>query len=232
MVDAYWFGQREENGLVYAGNGTEPGWRDGEDRTVAHPERIRMAVWGYHAATSWLRALRCATGPIACRVQLEAVAREDDILVGPRRVLLCHVDASHELRLFAADTAERALMRERTAGREPDPRSWRAVEAARKYAREEIDDAALRAAADAAGDVYVATYATVDGPDAAANAAAGAAAGAAYAAAAGAAADAAANANAIYAAACAGAAYASAEREWQAERLAYWIDLAFARVGR
>lgn len=34
-------------------------------------------------------------------------------------------------RLFASDCAERALLRERGAGREPDPRSWRAVAVAR-----------------------------------------------------------------------------------------------------
>lgn len=38
------------------------------------------------------------------------------------------------LRLFACDCAERALTREHDAGREPDPRSWAAVEVARKYA--------------------------------------------------------------------------------------------------
>lgn len=41
-------------------------------------------------------------------------------------------------RLFAADCAERALLRERVARREPDPRSWEAVAAARQFVRGEI----------------------------------------------------------------------------------------------
>jgi RimJ/RimL family protein N-acetyltransferase len=36
------------------------------------------------------------------------------------------------LREFAADCAERALLRERAAGREPDPRSWAAIAVARE----------------------------------------------------------------------------------------------------
>lgn len=36
-------------------------------------------------------------------------------------------------RHFACDCADRALQRERRAGREPDPRLWAAVEAARAY---------------------------------------------------------------------------------------------------
>ena len=50
------------------------------------------------------------------------------------------------LRLFAADCAERALLRERTAGREPDSRSWAAVEVARRYARGEATRDDLAAA--------------------------------------------------------------------------------------
>jgi hypothetical protein len=50
--------------------------------------------------------------------------------------------------------AERALAREREEGREPDPRSWAAIEARRAWLRGEIDDKALRAARDAAGDAW------------------------------------------------------------------------------
>jgi hypothetical protein len=64
------------------------------------------------------------------------------------------------LRLFACACAERALKRERNAGREPDARSWEAVKTSRRYARgkataEELAAAwaAARAAAwDAARD--------------------------------------------------------------------------------
>lgn len=147
MIDAYWFAEREKNGRVYTALGHEPGWRDGEERTVRHAERVRMNTWGYHAADSWLHALADAPGPIACRVRLEVTERtEDGRLVGPRCMLVAHVDASHELRLFAADCAERALLYEREAGREPDPRSVAAIEAARAYVRGEIDAQALAAA--------------------------------------------------------------------------------------
>ena len=65
-------------------------------------------------------ALRDMRVPIGDRIWLGITLLDD-----PRR------------RLFACDCAERALSRERDAGREPDPRSWAAVEIARRYARGE-----------------------------------------------------------------------------------------------
>ena len=208
MIDAYWFGAREENGLVYAGKGNELGWRDGEERTVTKPERIEMCSWGYHAARSWLDALKNAPGPVACRVQLEVADFHNGKMVGPRRKLITHVDASRELRLFAADCAERVLLRERKAGREPDKRSWAAVEAARAFARGEIDMDALRNAANAAYRAANAANAAYD----AANAA-----NAAYAA-----------NDAIYTANAANAAYA-VDQKWLQERLDCWMEQAFLR---
>ena len=58
---------------------------------------------------------------------------------------------SPRLRLFATDCAEWALLRERAAGRESDPRSWTAVECARAYARGRATAEELVAAWDAAG---------------------------------------------------------------------------------
>jgi hypothetical protein len=58
-----------------------------------------------------------------------------------------------DLRMLAADYATAALRCEQEVGREPDQRSWNAVEVARRYARGEIREAALveaRAAAWAA----------------------------------------------------------------------------------
>ena len=55
------------------------------------------------------------------------------------------------LRLFVADCAERALLRERFDGREPDVRSWNAVEVTRKYARGTATAEELSAARSAAG---------------------------------------------------------------------------------
>ena len=43
-------------------------------------------------------------------------------------------------RLFACDCAERALQRERDAGREPDMRSWEAVAVSRRYANGQATD--------------------------------------------------------------------------------------------
>lgn len=60
-------------------------------------------------------------------------------------------------RMFAADCAERALSRERKAGREPDSRSWKAVEVARRFATGDATAAklasAMCAARKAAGEV-------------------------------------------------------------------------------
>ena len=107
------------------------------------------------------------------------------------------------LRLFACDCAERALERERKAGRKPHADSWKVIEVARRFAdgkatNEELKAARSAAAAAYAAAAYAAAYADAD------------AAAAAYAAAAYAASNAASNA--------AAAAYA-AERRWQVERL-------------
>jgi hypothetical protein len=53
-------------------------------------------------------------------------------------------------RELACDCVERALERERAAGREPDARSWAAVEVARRYARGEVTADELAAAWNAA----------------------------------------------------------------------------------
>ena len=235
MIDAYWFARREDSdGLVYAGNGNEPGWRDGEERTVDRPEDVEMCSWGYHAADSWLHSLWYAKGPIACRVRLAVIDRANDgKFVGPRRTLVSHVDASHELRLAAADFAERALLCERKAEREPDLRLWRAVAAIRQYAMGEISNEALQEAADAAADVavaadaaFVAAFNVSDVTNASVSATVAAAINAVFIAAANA-------VSAPYHAAYAAIGYVAAtdveERSWQSDRLNFWIDRAFAR---
>ena len=128
--------------------------------------------------------------------------------------------SARTLRLFAADCAERALLRERKAGRKPDARSWAAVQAARDYAEGRIDRTALRAAAAAAYDAYAAAAAAYAAYDAAYAAAydAYAAADAAHAAA-----DAAARAAADALADAVAAAYDDAEREWQGARLLAYL---------
>jgi hypothetical protein len=118
-------------------------------------------------------------------------------------VLRCCLDARTQ-RLFACDCAERALERERTAGREPDARSWAAVKVSRRYAVEYATEQELGAA-------YSAAYST-------ANAATHiAAADATYAAAAAAFA-----ANAAAYAAAGFSAHADSERAWQLDRAVYY----------
>ena len=78
-------------------------------------------------------ALRDSRVPIDDRVWLGITLLDD-----PRR------------RLFACDCAEWSLGRERDAGHELDPRSWAAVEVARRYARGEATDEELAAARDSA----------------------------------------------------------------------------------
>src|SRR5690606_37698827 len=87
-------------------------------------------------------------------------------------------------RLFAADCAEAALLGERMSGREPDERSWAAVDAARRFARGEIKSAALSAARAVRAAAWAARAAAAATATAAAWAAAWAAAEAAAAAAA------------------------------------------------
>ena len=114
-------------------------------------------------------------------------------------------------RLFAADCAERALERERAAGREPHPDSWRAIAVARRYANSKATPQELAAAAAAAAyAAYAATAAYAAAYDAAHDAA-----HAAY--------DAAHDARAATYAATTAAAYA-AERQWQTTRLWEYLD--------
>jgi hypothetical protein len=69
-----------------------------------------------------------------------AVLREDLI---PSKIL-------HE---FACREAHRALMAERKAGREPDPRSWAAIQIKRQWLRDAATDAQLAAALSAVWSV-------------------------------------------------------------------------------
>ena len=89
----------------------------------------------------------CAPALWVAEYDGEAIVQSDKRVVERARVVR-RVETWTETsaRLFAADCAERALIRERAAGREPDARSWAAIDAARAYARGEIDDAARAAA--------------------------------------------------------------------------------------
>ena len=141
--------------------------------------------------------------------------------------LSCRTLPPREARLFAADCACRSLTHERKVGREPDPRSWRAVEVARDHAlgKASDEDLACAHAADAAdaaasASAYAAAAAAAAASDS--SSAYAAAAAAAYAADAASAAAAAA-AYAASAAAASRAAY-DAECAEQVKRLLGLLD--------
>ena len=86
---------------------------------------------------------------IPARDRLWAVLREELV---PATIL-------HE---FMCWCAEQALVREREAGREPDPRSWAAIEAKRAWLRGEIDGKVLAAAWEAAAEWVVVAWEVVE----------------------------------------------------------------------
>ena len=80
----------------------------------------------------------------------EPEQRDTTKQVSRTRKLLRAVNVATELRLFACDCSERALLREREQGREPDERRWRAIETSRAFARGEATIEELSTAYDAA----------------------------------------------------------------------------------
>jgi hypothetical protein len=60
---------------------------------------------------------------------------------------------------FACRVAENALLKERKAGREPDARSWKALEVKRKWLKGEATDSELAAAREAAWAAWAAAWA-------------------------------------------------------------------------
>jgi len=98
------------------------------------------------------------------RISNRAVARLDIPAADRLWALLVYM-TPQEQRLFACDCAERALTRERKAGREPDKRSWQAIEVSRRYARGGATDEELATAESAAraaawgAAMYAAMYA-------------------------------------------------------------------------
>src|SRR5690606_8005909 len=170
---------------VHGGDGRYPDvgqWTEHLD-----PQQLEPCVYGYHLTRGpqvlgWLGptlyvAEACPDHPpvddghklVTCRVRLvRRLDRWDKTTA----------------RLFAADCAEAALLGERASGREPDERSWAAVDAARRFARGEIKSAALSAARAVRAAAWAARAAAAATAKAAAWAAAWAAAEAAAAAAA------------------------------------------------
>ena len=114
---------------------------------------IELCRNGMHASARALDALEYAPGEIVCYVRLEGELQHDTTKsVGRSRTVLWMVDASDTLHEFACWCAAQALSRERDAGREPDARSWAAIEAKRRWLAHEISDDELAAARAAASD--------------------------------------------------------------------------------
>jgi hypothetical protein len=143
-----------------AGSGSEGPWAVGEERTCKGT--IELCHSGYHSSPTLLQALNYAPGTMACIVEISQPLHHDkDKQVSRRRKLVAAVNVRMELLTWAADCAERALVREREAGREPDRRSWAAIEVLRRYVagnatEEDVRNAVATAANTAA---YAAAYA-------------------------------------------------------------------------
>ena len=179
-----------------SGQGNELPWPEGEERTITG--KLVLCERGYHSSPTPWHALAFAPGPVLCLVEIsEPVARETDKQVSATRKLVKAVNIDRELRLFAADEAERVLyLFERQFPGDDRPR--KAIQVARDCANGQIGVAAgaarvaaraartaARAAARAAGAaeaawVAAAAWAAGDAAaawDAAAAEAAGVAAG-------------------------------------------------------
>jgi len=133
-----------------SGHGNEEPWAIGERREVAGD--LKLCANGYHWSKDWYDALDYAQGNVAAIVEVPSRGNKTDKTKGCSRwqKLVAAVNVERELRLFACECAERALNREREQGREPDARSWAAIDAARRYANGEATRAELDAARDAA----------------------------------------------------------------------------------
>ena len=119
--------------------------------TYTSEGKLELCANGMHASVRAIDALQYAPGAIICRVELSGeVLTAPDKLCARHRKVLWMADATNILHEFACWCAEQALTREREAGREPDARSWAAVEAKRRWLKGEITGDELSAARDAA----------------------------------------------------------------------------------
>ncbi len=113
----------------------------GETLVYEGQEPIKLCKRGLHASTKILHTLGYAPGTTISRVRLSGeIIRGENKLVAIERTCLWSFDATYILITFAADCAERALLRERKEGREPDPRCFEAIEAARKFVKDPSEE--------------------------------------------------------------------------------------------
>ena len=92
---------------------------------------LSMCTHGLHASIRAIDALQYAPGSVVSLVECGGdIEQGDDKLVcSERRVIACD-DVARELRLWAADCAETALM----VSEVEDARSWRALDVVRDFA--------------------------------------------------------------------------------------------------
>ena len=177
---------------------------EGETLSISAARRVTPGAFGLHApaarrvtpcefglhASEWLvDAIKFASGPILCLVEVWGdIARHgDDIIAGRHRKVLEMHDVTRDLREYACDVAQFALENELSFGRDVDPRSYDAIATARAFASgdaslQDLDTAAHAAAHAADGAASAATaYAAAACAARAAYAAAHAASEAAYA---------------------------------------------------
>jgi len=102
---------------------------------------------GMHGSARLIDALRYASGPIVCRVEIDGDVIEGKYkLCGRRRTVLWMVDATQILHEFACRCAEDAL----ALVERPDERSVAAIDAKRAWLDGKITDEEMASASDAA----------------------------------------------------------------------------------
>lgn len=141
---AYWFAMADKQGRAYSPNKPDEKWTVGQARTLNG--EIIPCRYGFHGSSTLWQALDYAPGPLACKVELSGtIVQEHDKLAASQKTLLAAVNVERELRLFAADCAERVLhIFELEYPHDDRPR--KAIAAARDYADGRIDYAAMAAA--------------------------------------------------------------------------------------
>jgi hypothetical protein len=125
--------------------------RVGQTLTAEGP----LELWGngLHASQRALDALQYAEGTTICRVELSGEILEgQDRLCAQHCKVLAIADATTVLHEFVCWCAEQDLLREREAGREPNERSWAAVETKHKWLKGEATGEELAATTDADWD--------------------------------------------------------------------------------
>ena len=149
---------------------------EGETLSISAARRVTPGAFGLHApaarrvtpcefglhASEWLvDAIKFASGPILCLVEVWGdVARHgDDKIAGRHRKVLEMHDVTRELREYACDVAQFALENELSFGRAVDPRSYDAIATARAFAAGDASLQDLAAAARAADGAAHTAYA-------------------------------------------------------------------------